>query len=68
MDLRLFLFAVCVGIGATLLTDGWNLFLRYGFNIQSLDFVFRDVGYIISIDYFSFLSETQCLLRETPCN
>lgn len=33
-------FIVCVGIGATLFTDLWNLFLKRGFNIQSLNFCF----------------------------
>lgn len=36
-----FIFVViCVGIGATLFTDLWNLFLKRGFNIQSLNFCF----------------------------
>lgn len=32
------LVAVVTGVGATLLTDGWNLFLKRSFNIQSLNF------------------------------
>jgi hypothetical protein len=38
MDLRYLLIAFCVGIGATFLTDAWNLFLKFGFKIQSLNF------------------------------
>lgn len=37
---RYILVAVCAGIGATLLTDLWNLFLKRIFNIQSLNFCF----------------------------
>lgn len=32
--------AVIVGIGATLITDLWNLFLRHSFHIRSLNFCF----------------------------
>jgi Protein of unknown function (DUF2938) len=35
---QLVLSAVAVGIGATLLTDAWNLFLRYAFSIPSLSY------------------------------
>jgi hypothetical protein len=34
------LIIICIGVAATLLTDLWNLFLRHGFNIQSLNFCF----------------------------
>jgi hypothetical protein len=38
MDYRHILAAIGIGIGATLFTDLWNLFLKRSFNIQSLDF------------------------------
>jgi uncharacterized membrane protein YagU involved in acid resistance len=38
MDYRQFLAALGIGIGATLFTDLWNLFLKRSFNIRSLDF------------------------------
>ncbi|HLO61211.1 MAG TPA: DUF2938 domain-containing protein [Bacteroidales bacterium] len=38
MNYRHFLAAVCIGFGATLFTDLWNLFLKRSFNIRSLDF------------------------------
>lgn len=31
---------ICIGVVATLLTDLWNLLLKHGFNIQSLNFCF----------------------------
>jgi hypothetical protein len=38
MKFNIILTAVATGIGATLLTDLWNIFLRLGFKIQSLNF------------------------------
>jgi hypothetical protein len=38
MDYRHILAALGIGIGATLFTDLWNLFLKRSFNIRSLDF------------------------------
>jgi hypothetical protein len=38
MNYYYILIAVFVGIGATILADLWNLFLRLSFNIQSLNF------------------------------
>jgi hypothetical protein len=37
-DLRYIITAILVGLGATLLIDLWALFLRRGFNIQSLNY------------------------------
>lgn len=38
MDYRYILVAVGIGIGATFITDLWNLFLKRSFNIESLNF------------------------------
>lgn len=32
--------AIAMGIGATLLTDAWNLFLKWAFSIPSLSYCF----------------------------
>jgi hypothetical protein len=38
MSSTTFALAVGMGLGATLLMDGWNLFLRRAFGIRSLNF------------------------------
>lgn len=38
MDVRLLLAAPAIGVGASLVMDGWNLFLKRAFGIASLDY------------------------------
>lgn len=38
MDVHYFIGVIAIGIGATLLTDIWNLFLKRAFSIRSLNF------------------------------
>ena len=41
--------AVVIGVGATLVMDGWALFLRRGFGVASLDFAMlgRWIGHLV---------------------
>lgn len=37
IDVKSFILAIAIGIGATFIVDMWNLFIRHAFNIRSLD-------------------------------